>query len=75
MIIFLLLLLIIAAFAFHDLVPIYKDKNWKVFWPYVAVIAFHLFVTILIRLNVDIPSPAGPLKKLVTIIFGLHGEL
>lgn len=75
MIVFLLLLLIIAAFAFNDLVPIYRNRQWKVFWTYVAIMALHIFVGALIRLNVDIPSPAVPLKKLATIIFGQHGEV
>ena len=72
MLIFLLLLLIVTVFGLHDLVPIFRDKNWRVFWPYITVIVFHLFVTVLIRLNVEIPSPAGPLKRLVSVIFGLN---
>lgn len=75
MLIFVLLLLIIAAFSFNDLVPIYRNKQWKVFWTYIAIMAILVFAGALIRLNVDIPSPAVPLKKLVTIIFGQHGEV
>lgn len=73
--IFLILLLIIAVFSFNDLVPVYKNKQWKVFWIYVTIMVFHLFVSILIRLNVTIPSPATPLENLVRSIFGQNEKL
>lgn len=75
MLIFLLLIFIVAAFTFNDLVPIYRNKQWKVFWIYAAMMALLVFVSALIRLHIDIPSPATPLKKLITIIFGQHGEV
>jgi hypothetical protein len=69
-----IILFVITAFAFHDLVPVYRNRQWKVFGTYVSIMALIVFVEILISLNVDIPSPAVLLAKWVTLVFRQHHE-
>lgn len=58
-------------FVLVDLVPMYQKKQWWVFWVYSIMIALTYILTILIALDVKIPSPANPLKKAVTAIWGI----
>jgi hypothetical protein len=67
-------LFLIAAFTFHDLVPVYRNRQWKVFGTYVAIMVLVVFVQLLISLNVDIPSPPKLLSKLVTFVIGQRQE-
>jgi hypothetical protein len=71
MILFLSITLICIFFIMVDLVPIYQKKQWWVFGVYSTMLVFIYILTILIALNVNIPSPANPLKKIVSVIWGL----
>jgi hypothetical protein len=70
----LIILFVIVAFAFHDLVPVYRSRKWKLFGTYVSIMVLIFFVEILISFNVSIPSPAVFITKLVTLVFGQHLE-
>lgn len=65
-------LLVIAAFAFHDLVPVYRNKQWKVFGTYAAIMVLYMFVQILKSFYIAIPSPADFITKMVTWVIGQH---
>ena len=69
MIIFLTAMLILV-FIFIDLVPFYLNKQWKLFWTYSSLMLLVFVLTVLVRMDVSLPSPAVPLKKLVLSIFG-----
>jgi len=58
-------------YVFHDIIPIYKAEKHRVFWGYVSMFAFSYIVFLLILLDVKLPSPAEPLRKAVTFIFGV----
>jgi len=64
--------IIIALFIIFDLIPIYHQKKMKVFWVYTVLIFFSYVIHILFTLGVKVPSPAIPIKKLVSFIFGLQ---
>jgi hypothetical protein len=57
-------------FIFIDLVPIYKNKDWLVFWVYTSMLAVIYTSVLLTAVGVEIPSPSVPLKKLVNMIMG-----
>lgn len=59
-------------FIVFDLIPIYREKKWKVFWVYTILLAFSYVIHILFTIGVKIPSPAIPIKKLVSFVFGLQ---
>ncbi len=59
-------------FIYFDLLPIFHQKNWKVFWLYSIILFFAYLIVILYLLEIKVPSPAKPLKKLVFFIFGLQ---
>ena len=61
-----------GLFVIFDLIPIYKQKKWKVFWVYTILFAFSYVNHLLFTLGVKIPSPAVPIKKVVSFIFGLQ---
>jgi hypothetical protein len=69
-----IILFVISTFAFHDLVPVYRSRQWKVFGAYVSIMVLIFFVEILKSFNVPIPSPAVYITKLVTMVFGQHLE-
>jgi hypothetical protein len=69
-----ILLLIIPIFAFNDLEPVYRNRQWKVFWTYAAIMTLLVFIAVLVTLDVEIPSPIAPINKLVALIFGLPAE-
>lgn len=52
-----------------ELIPIYRNKEWKLFWIYSIILFITYTVTIAYSLGVSVPSPAGPIKNLVTAIF------
>lgn len=60
-----------VLFIFVDLVPIYRDKKWKLFWVYSIITVVSYIMIILISVDVKIPSPAPIIKKAVTSIFNL----
>lgn len=69
----LILILVIIAYsilAFFEFRLLYKQKRWNDFWTNTVLGIFSLTVAILLCLNVMIPSPAKPIQKLITSIFG-----
>ena len=64
--------IIVTFFIIFDLLPIFHQKQWKAFWVYVILISFSYVVHILYLLDIKFPSPAVPIKKLVSYIFGLR---
>ncbi|GEM_PF-876397 len=58
-------------YIIHDLIPTYKSERKSVFWVYVSLFALSYIIHLLILLDVKLPSPSEPLKKLVTFIFEL----
>lgn len=65
-------LLITILFIIFDLLPIYEQKQQKAFWVYVILNAFAFIIFIFIALDIKLPSPAMPIKKVVSSIFGLQ---
>ncbi len=69
-----MLLLIIFALTFFimtDLMPILKNKDWKLFWIYSALMAAVVVMSSLLTADVQIPSPDKPVEKLIEYIFGI----
>lgn len=62
--------IIYLFFLINDMISVYKSEKRIVFWVYLAVFAFSYILSILIKLDVDLPSPAIPIKQIVTSIFG-----
>lgn len=62
--------LVYALFVFTDVIPLVKTKRWKVLAVYGAIYAAAFIFTFLLELGVEIPSPAVPLKQLVTAVIG-----
>jgi uncharacterized membrane protein len=59
-----------GVFVF-DMIPLIKKKDGKVILIYLPIYLFTLAVNVLYGLGFDIPSPADPIKNLVSSIFGL----
>jgi hypothetical protein len=64
-------LFVVIFFILIDLVPIYKEKRWKIFWIYIVFLTISCTMQILSIFNINVPSPAGPLKKMVKYIWRL----
>ncbi len=63
--------LLIVIFIFIDLVPLYQEQQWMSFWIYTIFLSVVLIFSLLSYLEVNIPSPAGPIKSLISAILGL----
>lgn len=61
-----------TLFIIFDLIPIYKRrKDLKVFWIYLIMILTAYIVHVLVTFDINVPSPADPLKKIVSYIWSL----
>ncbi|AKN31386.1 membrane protein [Clostridium carboxidivorans P7] len=56
--------------AIYEFVPLYKQKLWYDFWTNAALGFFSFIITILLCLNVHIPSPEKPIREFIISIFG-----
>jgi hypothetical protein len=68
-----LCLLVIACYSIlgvYDLVPLYKQKQWRDFWLNVIFTALSFAAALLLCLGGKIPSPEQPIRALITSIFG-----
>ncbi|MGI6123174.1 MAG: hypothetical protein ACOYIG_03150 [Acetivibrionales bacterium] len=63
---------LILIFIILDLVPLYQDEQWVSFFLSVSLFIVSLILAVLIGLNVDIPSPAEYIEKIITFIYGLE---
>ena len=71
-----MLMLTVTTFVFimyfiTDIVPVYKNKQWKLFWAYSVMMAFAYVLLFLISIGIDIDSPLKPVKRLIIAIWGL----
>lgn len=63
---------IVTFFVIFDLIPIFQQKQFKAFWVYIILISFSYILSLLLVIDIKLPSPAEPLKKLVSLVFGLN---
>jgi hypothetical protein len=56
--------------AIYEFIPLYKQKLWHDFWINAVLWIFSFTIAILLCLNVKIPSPEEPIRKLIISIFG-----
>lgn len=62
---------VMSLYIFGDLVPIYRKKQWKVFWIYTIIMFLDFILIVLTALEIPLPSPSFPVKKIILSIFGL----
>lgn len=65
---------ICLLFVIVDLLPIYREKQRKLFWAYVAMLLLASTIALLISLGIKIPSVAGFVKNAVHAIWRLPPE-
>lgn len=65
---FLNITFICLFFIFTDLVPIYQNRQWQLFWIYTAMMVLICVLSMLISLDINIPSPAVPLKRMISVV-------
>lgn len=63
---------IVTFFVIFDLIPIFQQKQFKAFWVYIILISFSYILSLLLVIDIKLPSPAEPLKKLVSFVFGIN---
>lgn len=65
-------IVILAAYALlgaYELIPLYKEKQWRDFWVTAGLGGMSLAMAVLINLHVQLPSPAQPIREFVTALF------
>ena len=71
MIMIIMFLFISAYYVLSDLVQFYNEKKWKLFWLYTIILSMDFIMTLLVAMDVPLPSPSLPIKKMITSILGL----
>lgn len=59
---------IYALFIVFDFTPVFRGKNQKLIWLYLSLLIISYSISFLIGLGVKIPSPAPPIKKIITAL-------
>jgi hypothetical protein len=54
----------------YEFVPLYKQKQWKDLWVNAGLGLFSLCIAVLLCFDIKIPSPADPIKDVITSVFG-----
>jgi hypothetical protein len=71
----LFLILVVIALIINipaDLIPIWRRKQWAVFWFYLIIMAFAIVLTVCISLDIKLPSPFAALERVITAILGIE---
>lgn len=63
---------ICIVLVFSELKPLFK-QNKKFFFAYLSLLAFAFVLWVLNGLEVKVPSPAEPIKKLIMMLFDIRG--
>ncbi len=61
----------IALFIIFELVPIFREKKWKVFVTYIVLILISYINDICYFFDINVPSPHLLIDKLIVLIYGL----
>lgn len=59
-----------VLFILIDVIPIIKNKQWKVLIIYSALITTAYTFSVLTELGIKLPSPTYPIKHIITAILG-----
>jgi hypothetical protein len=68
-----MLIIVIIGYTFlviYEFIPLFKQKLWHDFWVNATLGILSLTIAILLCMDVKIPSPAKPIQKFITAIFG-----
>lgn len=68
----LLMAVVIGYYIKRDLVPLIKEKRTLVAVVFIAMVVLVFTISILLTLDVIIPSPAGPIKRIVYAIWNIE---
>lgn len=60
-----------TLYIFGELVPLFKQKQWKVFWISTIILLLDLTLVLLTALGIPVPSPSFPVKRIVFSFFSL----
>ncbi len=71
LVVMLLCTVTLALFIIIELIPIFREKKWKVFWTYLVLIIFSYVNDICNILGINVPSPHLLINKLIVLIFRL----
>ncbi len=65
-------ILVYGLIVLFDTFPIYKEKPRKDFWVSTSLLTVSFVLFVLFSFGIDIPSPAGPLKQFINMIYHLN---
>jgi len=67
-----LVAIVLVIYIPVDLIPVWRKKQWALFWFYLVITAFSVVLSICILLKITLPSPVIVLKKVITAILGIE---
>ena len=67
---FILVIMVYFFLSVFEFMPLYKKKLWSDFWTNTILGIVSFTIAILLSIDVNFPSPATPIRDLITSIFG-----
>lgn len=67
-----LVTIVLVIYIPADLIPVWRKKQWAVFWFYLVVMAFSVVLTVCISMKIILPSPVTAIEKVITAIVGIE---
>lgn len=68
MVMFVYCMIYYVIFIFVDIIPMYKKKEYSNLWKYLLLFGTSFVLTVLMAMEVKIPSPAKPIKEVVMYV-------
>lgn len=59
-----------AILIIYEFVPLYKEQKWVDFWVNAFLCSISFTMSVLLSLNIKIPSPETPIRQVITALFG-----
>ena len=65
-----LVMVVYTSIAIYEFIPLYKHKLWREFGVNIVLGLLSLVIAAMISFGMKIPSPAYPIKELITSLLG-----
>jgi hypothetical protein len=74
MFMFLVVITVFGLIGYIEIVPMIKQAQVKEMILYISVFAVAFVISLLLGMNIKLPSPAKPMDDLITVVFKLFSS-
>jgi len=66
----LIVTLVFSCFVIPDIISMFREKDYHLIWLYLSILIITYVLSVLVGLEVKIPSPQPLIKSVITTILG-----